>query len=188
MLFDHPSFAASDLRERAARLLIASAPMAQLSLADAMIIVDSMEPVFVTIGTVVMEEGETEDTGYMALVLEGELRAESGNGIVGEKLVISMIGPGSLLGDMGAIDGSPRSATCTALTDVKLAILSSAMLVALIDSHPSVAARLLLAICTGMSARLRENNRRLLALSNVSRAVQKELDATHAVNRRLLGA
>jgi CRP/FNR family transcriptional regulator, cyclic AMP receptor protein len=187
MLFDHPSFAAPDLRERAARLLISSAPMAQLTLADAMIIVDSMEPVFVTIGTVVMEEGETEDTGYMALVLEGELRAEAGQGIPGEELVISMIGPGGLLGDMGAIDGSPRSATCTALTDVKMAILSSTMLLALIDSHPAISARLLLAICTGMSARLRENNRRLKALSSVSRAVQMELDATHAVNRRLLG-
>jgi len=188
MLSHHPSFAAPDLRERAARLLIASAPMTHLTLADAMIIVDSMEPVFATMGTVVMEEGETEDTGYMALVLAGELRAESGNGIAGEKMVISMIGPGGLLGDMGAIDGAARSATCTALTDVKLAILSSTMLLALIDAHPAIAARLLLAICTGMSARLRENNRRMRALSSVTRAIQLELDATHAVNRRLLGA
>ena len=145
-----------------------------------------MEPAFVTRGTVLMQEGEEDETDYMALVLEGEIRAESGIAIPGEQVVMSVLGPGSLVGEMGVLDGSPRSATCTALTDLKLAILTSAMLQALIDERPATAARLLLAICTGLSARLRESNRRLRAVSSVSRAVQLELDATHAVNRRLL--
>ena len=55
----------------------------------------------------VMEEGEAEDNDYMALVLEGEVRAESGTGIAGEEVVISVIGPGSLIGEMGVIDGAP---------------------------------------------------------------------------------
>lgn len=187
MLLSDPSSAAAGLRERAARLLMAAAPLAELNVREALIVIDAMEPAFVKAGTQLMEEGATHDTDYMALVLEGEVRAESGSGILGEEVVISVLGPGSLLGEMGVLDGSPRSATCTALTDLKIAILSSAMLLALIDTHPSAAARLLLAVSTALSERLRESNRRLRALSNVSRAVQHELDATHAVNRRLLG-
>ena len=186
MPLTHPSLATPDLRERAARLLMAAAPSTHMSLSEATIVVNLMEPAFVSSGTVLMEEGEAEDTDYMALVLEGEVRAESGGGIPGEELIISVLGPGSLIGEMGMLDGSPRSATCTALTDLKLATLSSAMLLALIDTHPAASARLLLGISVALSARLRESNRRLRALASVSRAVQLELDATHAVNRRLL--
>ncbi len=188
MLLTDPSLAIADPRQYAARLLMVATPSAQFNLADALTIVDAMEPAFVNTGTVLMDEGQTDDADYMALVLEGEIRAESGTGVPGEDVVISVLGPGSLIGEMGALDGSPRSATCTALTDLKLAILTSAMLLALIDVHPSPAARLLLAISSALSARLRESNRRLRALSNVGRAVQLELDATHAVNRRLLDA
>ena len=186
MLLNDPAFAAAEPRERAARLLMASAPVARLSLAEAQFVIDAMEPAFVIRGTVLMEEGEADETDYMALVLEGEIRAESGDAGAGGQVVMSVLGPGSLIGEMGVLDGSPRSATCTALTDLKLAVLTSAMLQALIDEQPATAARLLLAISTGLSARLRESNRRLRAVSSVSRAVQLELDATHAVNRRLL--
>ncbi len=178
--------AVPDARERAARLLMAATPLAQLSLADAMTVIGVMQPLFVRSGTLLMEEGETADTDYMALLLEGEVRAESGTGVPGQDVVISVIGAGSLIGEMGVLDGAPRSATCTALADLKLAILSRDALMALIDTHPGVAARLLLAISKGLSDRLRESNRRLRTLSQVSRAVQHELDAAHSVNRRLL--
>lgn len=175
-----------DLRERAAHLLMVAAPLAQLQLDDALIVIDAMEPVFVRAGLIVMEQGEAAETDYMALVLEGEARAESGTGVAGEEVVVSVIGPGSLIGEMGLIDGAPRSATCTALTDLKLATLSREALMNLIDVHPAVAAKLLLAISRGLSNRLRESNRRLRTLTQVTRAVQRELNATHAINQRLL--
>ncbi|VTU14318.1 hypothetical protein RA8CHR_00529 [Variovorax sp. RA8] len=87
---------------------------------------------------------------------------------------------------MGVIDGGPRSASCTALTDVKLGVLPRASLLGMIESHPMVAARMMLGISTILAGRLREGNRRLRTLSQVSRALQLELDAVHAVNRRLL--
>ncbi|MDB5730231.1 MAG: hypothetical protein JWQ03_126 [Variovorax sp.] len=175
-----------DAQARAARLLMEAAPLARLSLADALVLIGVMQPVFVRGGTLLMEEGQTLDIDYMALLLEGEVRAESGTGTPGQDMVISLIGAGSLIGEMGVLDGAPRSATCTALTDLKLATLSREALLALIETHPSVAARLLLAISKGLSDRLRESNRRLRTLSQVSRAVQHELDAAHSVNRRLL--
>lgn len=176
----------TDLRQRAARLLMLAAPLAQLQFEDALTVIDAMEPVFVRNGLIVMEQGEAFETDYMALVLEGEVRAESGTGVTGEEVVVSVIGPGSLIGEMGLLDGSPRSATCTALTDLKLATLSRAALMTLIDEHPTTAARLLLAISKGLADRLRESNRRLRTLTQVTRAVQRELNATHAVNQRLL--
>ncbi|AMM24406.1 cyclic nucleotide-binding domain-containing protein [Variovorax sp. PAMC 28711] len=176
----------TDLRERAARLLMHAAPLAELQFDEALRVIDAMEPVFVRTGLIVMEEGESDDSDYMALVLEGDVRAESGTGVTGEEVVVSMIGPGSLIGEMGLIDGSPRSATCTALTDLKLATLSRGALMGLIQTHPGTAARLLLAISKGLADRLRESNRRLRTLTQVTRAVQRELNATHAINQRLL--
>ncbi len=175
-----------DLRERAARLLMLAAPLAQLELDDALIVIDAMEPAFVRAGLILMEQDEANDTDYMALVLEGEVRAESGTGVTGEEIVVSVIGPGSLIGEMGLLDGAPRSATCTALTDLKLATLSREALMSLIDSYPTVAARLLLAISKGLSDRLRDSNRRLRLLMQVTRAVQLELNAAHSINMKLL--
>ena len=175
-----------DLRERAARLLMLAAPLAQLALDDALIVIDAMEPAFVRAGLILMEQDEANDTDYMALVLEGEVRAESGTGVTGEEIVVSVIGPGSLIGEMGLLDGAPRSATCTALTDLKLATLSREALMSLIDSYPTVAARLLLAISKGLSDRLRDSNRRLRLLMQVTRAVQLELNAAHSINMKLL--
>lgn len=180
--------AGSDLRERAAQMLMNISFVAQMSLQEARSIVDAMRPVAVPADTILMMEGQADDVDYMALVLEGQVRAESAAHVPGEEVVISIIGPGQLIGEMGVLDGDPRSATCTALSDVKLAILSRTALRDLVDVQPAVAARLLLAIAQSMGARVRESNRRFRTLSRVTRALQRELDATHAVNLRLLQA
>ena len=145
-----------------------------------------MRPLHVLADTLLFEEGDAVDNDYMVLVLQGQLRAVSSTSIPDGEVVITVVGPGSLLGEMGVIDGGPRSASCTALTDVKLGVLSREALLGLIDSHPAVAARMMLGISAVLAGRLREGNRRMRTLSQVSRALQLELDAVHAVNRRLL--
>ena len=106
----------------------------------------------------------------------------------GDEIVMSLVGPGSLLGEMGVVDGGPRSATCTTLTDVKIGILSRESLLKLVQTHPAAAARLTLVLSRGLAARLREGNRRLRMVSQVTRALQSELSAVHAVNHKLLDA
>ena len=64
--------------------------------------------------------------------------------------------------------------------------LSLEALMRLMQDQPGVAARLLLAIAKRLSDHLREANRKLMTFTQVSRAMQQELDATHAINRRLL--
>ena len=175
------------LREEAVRMLMRSSIVADLDAHDARLVIDAMQPARVAAGTVLMREGQRDDTDYMALVLEGQVCAESAALLPGEEVVISIIGPGQLIGEMGLLDGAPRSATCTALTDLKMATLSRNALRGLVEVNPSVAARLLLGLAQAMADRVRSSNRRLRTLSQVARALQRELDATHAVNRRLLG-
>ncbi|MDQ7958032.1 MAG: cyclic nucleotide-binding domain-containing protein [Rhodocyclaceae bacterium] len=176
----------SALRDEAARMLLRSSMVAELDAHEARLVIDAMSPMLVAAGTVIMEEGQTDDADYMALLLEGQVRAETASGVPGEEVVISILNPGQLIGEMGMLDGSPRSATCTALTDVKMATLSRAALRGMVEVQPALAARLLLAVAQSMAQRVRESNRRLRTLSQVTRALQRELDATHAVNRRLL--
>lgn len=176
----------SPLRDEAARMLMRSSMVAELDAHEAKLVIDAMSPVLVAAGTIIMEEGQTDDADYMALLLEGQVRAETASGVPGEEVVISILNPGQLIGEMGLLDGSPRSATCTALTEVKMATLSRAALRGLVEVQPALAARLLLAVAQSMAQRVRESNRRLRTLSQVTRALQRELDATHAVNRRLL--
>ena len=176
------------LRDQATLMLMRASPIAQLDAHDAGLVIDAMQPVFVEAGTVFIQEGQADGNEFMALLIEGQVRAENATNAPGEDVVISVIDAGSLIGEMGLIDGAPRSATCTALTDLKLAILTREALQGLVELHPAVAARLLLAVAGLLGVRVRENNRRLRTLSQLAKAMQRELDATHAVNRRLLRA
>ncbi len=182
-----PSRPVSDIREHAAQLLATTSALAELGIADARVVLDYMTPSRVGAGAVFMQEGETIHTDYMVLLLDGEVRVDTGATAPREGTVVGVIGPGSLIGEMGLLDGGPRSATCTAATDLLVAVLARDSLRRLMDEHPGVAARLLLAISKRMADRLRENNRKLKTLAQVSRALQQELDATHAINQRLLG-
>jgi CRP-like cAMP-binding protein len=183
-----PAPSGIDMREHAIHLLISAAPMAHMAAEDARVVVDAMKPLHLLPDTLLFEEGDAAGNDYLALVLEGQVRAVAGSGVRGGELVISVVGPGGLVGEMGVLDGAPCSASCTTLTEVKLGILSRTALFGLFDSHPLVAARLMLGLCRGLADRLRDSNRRLRALLQLSRALQSELDAVHAVNRRLLNA
>lgn len=174
-------------QERAAQLLVTAGALVQLNLEDARQVVRYMRPQRVAAGTAFIRAGATTDNDYMLLVIDGDVTVESQASPGGEGHVVTVLGPGSLIGEMGLIDGAPRSATCTASTDLAVGRLSREALTRLIEEKPATAARLLLAISKRLSDNLREANRKLMTVSQVSRALQQELDATHAVNRRLLG-
>ena len=173
-------------QERAAHQLVTGGALLQLSLIDAREVVRYMQPRRVAAGTVIFRSGEATDVDYMLLVIDGDVTVESHASSTSEGLVVSVMGPGSLIGEMGLIDGSPRSATCIAATDLSVGRLSLEALMRLMQDKPGVAARLLLAIAKRLSDHLREANRKLMTFTQVSRALQQELDATHAINRRLL--
>ena len=185
-MFSGKSRAGEKVQIKAAALLITEGALVELSAADAREVVSYMRPERIKAGEVVIREGESTRSDFMALVLDGEVTVENSVAAAHDSMVVSILGPGSLIGEMGIIDGGPRSATCTASTDLALAVLTREALARLMDTHPSVAARLLLAMSKRIADHLRETNRKLMTFAQVSKALQQELDAAHGVNKRLL--
>ena len=185
-MFSGKSRAGENVQLKAAALLITEGALVELSAADAREVVSYMRPERIKAGEVVIREGESTRSDFMALVLDGEVTVENSVAAAHDSMVVSILGPGSLIGEMGIIDGGPRSATCTASTDLALAVLTREALTRLMDTHPSVAARLLLAMSKRIADHLRETNRKLMTFAQVSKALQQELDAAHGVNKRLL--
>lgn len=161
--------------EVAARLLVTPSALDELKLADAKRVVGYMHPQLIAAGTVFIREGEVSGNDYMMLVLEGDISVESELPGTDGNLVVNVIGPGHLIGEMGVLDNSPRSATCTAVTDIAAAVLSRAALRRLLRAEPAVGARLLLAISKRMADRLRDTTRKLRTFAQMNRALQQEL-------------
>ena len=186
MFASKPKTGGTAAQTKAAALLITEGALVELSAADAREVVGYMRPHLAKAGEVIIREGEMRNSDFMALVLDGEITIESTIAAAHDSMVVSVVGPGSLIGDMGIIDGGPRSATCTAATDLALAILTREAMMRLINDNPQVAARLLMAMSKRIADHLRETNRKLMTFSQVSKALQQELDAAHSINRRLL--
>lgn len=169
--------------EAAAHLLVTPSALADLSLVDAARVVAYMKPKRFKAGTIVIQEGEARYNDYMLLLLSGDIAVENELPGAGDSMVVTIIGPGSLLGEMGVIDGSPRSATCTANTDITVGILTRTALMRLLRDEPGVGARLLLAITKRMSDRLRETTRKLRTFAQMNRVLQQELNVV--MNNRI---
>lgn len=162
--------------ELAARLLVTPSALDELRLTDAKRVVKYMRPQLIEAGTVFIHEGELTGNDYMVLILEGDISVESELPGNDGSIVVNIMGPGHLIGEMGVLDGSPRSATCTAITDIAAAVLSRSDLRRLLKAEPAVGARLLLAISKRMADRLRETTRKLRTFAQMNKALQQELD------------
>jgi CRP/FNR family cyclic AMP-dependent transcriptional regulator len=163
-------------REEVAQLLTSKTALTELDLEDALQVVRLLAPLHVAAETVLIEEGVT-STGYMALVLEGE--AVVANAIDGtdDSVVLSELGPGAVFGELGILDGKPRSATVTAVTDMSIAVLDRVALSRLIDSMPAVACALLSAIIVRVGERLRATNARVQELVAQNKKLRASLRA-----------
>lgn len=171
-IFESPDL---DPEEVAARLLVTPSALEELTLADAVRVVRYMRPKRIAAGTVFIREGEVQHNDYMLLVLEGDIAVEAELLRVNESLVVNILGPGHLIGEMGMLDGSPRSATCTASTDIAAAVLSRTALMRLLKDDPRLGNRLLLAISKRMADRLRETTRKLKTFAQMNKALHQEL-------------
>lgn len=173
-IFERPDMAPEEV---AARLLMTASALDDLTLADAFKVVAYMRPKRIASGTVFIHEGEVKQNDYMLLVLEGDIAVESELSGLHETMVVSVMGPGNLIGEMGVLDGSPRSATCTAATEIYAAVLSRTALMRLLKEEPQVGARLLLAISKRMADRLRDTTRKLRTFVQMNNVLQQELQA-----------
>jgi CRP-like cAMP-binding protein len=162
--------------ETAAELLTAPNALIHLTLEEARVVVGYMSPQFIPADTTFIREGDAVDEGFMALLLEGEVVVESVTVSRTEPLTIRVLGPGSLVGEVGLVDKEPRSASCTTSADSLCAILTRDSLEALINDEPRIGAKLLLAIAARLAERLRDNARKLRLYAKLAKAMQLEID------------
>jgi CRP/FNR family transcriptional regulator, cyclic AMP receptor protein len=98
-------------------------------------------------GRILLSEGELGRELYV--IVEGNARATKG----GRKL--SDMGPGDFVGEFAFLDGSPRSATVTAVSDMRVMVLSRHEFSAIVEQEPAIAHRILQA----MARRVRQSER-----------------------------
>lgn len=160
----------------AAEMLTAPSALMQLSLAEAGVVVRYMRAKFFQEGTVFIREGDAQSTGFMALVLDGEVTVES---IVVSRIspiTVTVLGAGSMHGELGLIDGLPRSASCTASSDLRCLLLTREAMLQLLRDDPAIGAKLMMAIAMRIGERLRDNTEKLKKYVQLTKAMQQEID------------
>jgi CRP-like cAMP-binding protein len=111
---------------------------------------DMGEPGAYAAGEIIFEEGGTADC--VLLVRAGRVRVTAVAGD-GEEIVLAERGAGELLGELSGIDGQPRSASVTALDEVRGLVVPLRAFRRFLLDHPRVA----LALLEMLSRRLRES-------------------------------
>ena len=94
-------------------------------------------------GTVLTHEGRHE--GYFFVVIAGSVRIERAG------VAVNTLGEGDFLGEIALLDGGPRTATATAVSDCRLLQVTNDEFDELVATTPSVRA----AIMTQVGSRLR---------------------------------
>jgi CRP/FNR family cyclic AMP-dependent transcriptional regulator len=160
----------------AADMLTAPAALMQLSQAEARVVVRYMQPRQIPQGVVFIREGDDQNTDFMVLVLDGEVTVETIMVSRVSPLTVTVLGPGSMHGELGLLDGLPRSASCTASTDLSCAVLTRAGMLQLLKDDPRIGAKLMMAMAMRIGERLRDTTVKLKKFVQLTKALQQEVD------------
>lgn len=123
-----------------------------LSAEGVRILADKGRPRSFAKGGVLVRQGEVAETVHV--IVRGRVRVERAHPALVEPLVLAELGPDEVVGEMGVLDGEPRSASAVAEEPTETRELTAALLAELVDKHPVVAAGLLRVLST----RLRSTN------------------------------
>ncbi|MBS0446669.1 MAG: cyclic nucleotide-binding domain-containing protein [Proteobacteria bacterium] len=162
------------LAEMAARLLRTPSALAEMADDDARHVVSYMRLIQFAAGAPLFRAGDMSNTSYLLLVLSGEVKVEAADVGTGETMDIAVLGPGNVIGEMGLIDGEPRSANCTAVDTVQAAGLSRRALDVLIAERPAVAAKLMVALTKRLADRLRALGDQLVIYARLAHEARAE--------------
>lgn len=147
-----------------------------LSLGQARLVVRYMRLRHIAQGTVFIQEGDVTNSEVMFFVLRGEVIVEAIENTRDDLMTMAVLGPGSMLGELALLDGSPRSVSCTASTALWCVTLDRPGLLALLAAHPEVGAQVVMAMALRMAERLRGNTAKLKKYVQLSRMLQDELN------------
>ncbi|MFZ5891851.1 MAG: Crp/Fnr family transcriptional regulator [Myxococcota bacterium] len=108
----------------------------------------------------VVWEGDT--GGALYFILTGYLKALS-RGADGNEVLLSVMGPGEVFGELSVLDGQPRSASVVALEPSELAVVERAPLLSLVQKSPALA----LGLIDVLTQRLRNLSKRCENISSL---------------------
>jgi CRP-like cAMP-binding protein len=94
---------------------------------------------------------EGDDAGPVVVLLQGRAKVST-TGAAGREAIVAVRGPGDLVGELSAIDDSPRSARVTTLEPVEALLLPGSGFAALLERRPRIA----LVILRMVASRLRD--------------------------------
>lgn len=101
--------------------------------------------------------GFDDATSDVYFLVSGDVRIEVRTA-GGKELILADLSEGDLFGDLSAIDGEPRSASVTALTNVVICIVGAALFREMLAASPTLSGKMM----QRLSRRIRELNVRLL--------------------------
>jgi len=184
---DHPRATQKSplLAATAIKLLRTPTALAQLSPEESACVVSFMRLVSFQPGATVLREGDQQETGYMLLLLTGEVSVHTSDVVSGEQVALSVLGPGNMIGAMGLLDGAPRSASCVATSRIEAAVLSRGALDQLIEQHPQVGAKLMVALSQRLSDQLRATGQQVSMYVQLMHNMQQEIDGLKEQLREL---
>ncbi len=110
--------------------------LSELHAQDRTVLVASGRRVSIPTGSTLLFEGDT--SGRVALLLGGAARvfATAANG---RAIVLNVVGPGEIIGQVSALDGGPHSASVTTVTEADVVFIDAEGFRAVLEDHPSVA-------------------------------------------------
>lgn len=115
----------------------------------------ALEPVAWVRGETVFDKGDPSDAMYV--ILEGRIGISLQRAGDRAQQFVAELGAGACLGEMGVVDGLPRSGSAHVLADTRALMVEKDRLVGLMHAYPELA----IGILRGLSLKLRELNEAL---------------------------
>jgi CRP-like cAMP-binding protein len=162
--------------EDGARLLMSQPALPDLKPDQALRVVQFMRLTLARRGAVLFRAGGP-GSHFMVMLLDGDAVVEGQLSGASDPLVLRSLVPGSLFGELGAMDSIARSVTVRATSDTCLATLDYAALNQVTESDPVLGCALLRAILAHVTRRLRNANTKIETLNEINHTLRKEWQA-----------
>ncbi len=148
-------------------VFLVSALLSDFTPQEADLLGENMLRVRAQAGQVLIEEGEI--SNWMMLLLRGTVdisKRKIGSGSDADEpnstTRLAVLKAGAVIGEMSMLDGEPRYASCSALSQVEAAVLTRDQVGHLIQAHPGVGAKLLVKLTQVLAQRLRNTSNQLI--------------------------
>jgi CRP-like cAMP-binding protein len=156
-----------------ARLLVSELALPDLKPEQALRIVPYMKLTLARRGAVLFRSGGP-GSHFMVMLLDGDAVVEGQLTAASDAIVLRSLVPGSLFGELGAMDSMARSVTVRATSDTCLATLGYPALTHITETDPELGCALLRAILAHVTRRLRTANTKIETLNEINQTLREE--------------